>query len=558
MTTTRRNLFKLAGGAAAGTILTPVPWRLITDTALLSENWPGVPQPKRGEPSVRFGNCSLCAAGCAVRARCIGGQPVSLAGVVEHPLSRGALQSALRNMRSGERCAVLDLRPGRTASWTYRRAMASIPNGTYLSASQPAAVDLAAVKTILSLGVPVLDGWGTPGNVLAARSRFRLIQAEASESRTAIMADEWLPIRPGSEAALLAGVTGGSIAEAAAQTGLTEQQIVSLERELRENGPSLVLGPNGEVSGDVLVQRREAPVPDEWKKAVPVSELDSMADGSIRVLLIDESAPGDYLPWPAIRGKLAPESVVVSFAWSKEGYGRQANFTLPTAVYPEAVDDIPPAIDCPVATFRLAAAWVAPPDGVVNPVEFIAGLAGLDAKNALQERASAIQKSGRGTIFDPAGAGKPADLWKALQNGATWIDDGEAKARAKTADDKKRSSALLEAKTADDKKRSSAPLPLAIAMAEPHTPALVSPLCSKVTYESNLRLGTHGAALHPSDAQGAGLTTGSRARLETAAGSVTVDVTVDDAVPPGVIQVGGGPDLQNVCGAALRARVVRS
>jgi len=579
MTTTRRNLFKLAGGAAAGTLLTPVPWRLITDTALLSENWPGVPRPRRGEPSVRFGNCSLCAGGCAVRARCVGGRPVSLAGVEGHPLCRGvlcafgiaghqvpyhparlrtgplaeaaaAVTSALRNMQPGERCAVLDLRPGRTASWTYRRAMASMPNGTYLAPPQPPAVDLAAVKTILSLGVPVLDGWGTPGNVIAARSGFRLIQAEAVESRTAIMADQWLAIRPGSEAALFDGVYGGSTAAAASQTGLSEQQITSLARELRENRPSLVLGRHGTVWGDVLVERREAPVPDGWKKAAPVAEIASVPDGSIRVLLIDESAPGDYLAWAAIRPKLAANPLVVTFAWSKEGYGRQANFTLPTPVYPEMVDDIPPAADSPVAVFRLSAAFVAPPDGVVSPVDFIAELAGLDAKNALQERAAAIQKSGRGSIFDPSGTGKTTDLWKALQAGATWIDDREP--HGKAANPTGAVAAASPAAASIDG------FPLAIAVVEPSTPALVSPLCSKVTYESNLRLGTHGVALHPSDARGVGLTTGSRARLETAAGSVTVDVTVDDAVPPGVIQVGGGPDLQNVCGAAWRARVVRS
>src|ERR1035438_5997345 len=91
MTTTRRTLFQLAGGAAVGAIFSPAPWRLITDTALMSETWPGVPVPRRGEVSYQFGNCALCPAGCAVRARSIAKQPVSLAGVAGHPLSHGAL-----------------------------------------------------------------------------------------------------------------------------------------------------------------------------------------------------------------------------------------------------------------------------------------------------------------------------------------------------------------------------------------------------------------------------------------------------------------------------------
>ena len=44
MQTTRRDLFKFVGGSAVGAFLTPAPWRLITDTALWSENWPGIPR----------------------------------------------------------------------------------------------------------------------------------------------------------------------------------------------------------------------------------------------------------------------------------------------------------------------------------------------------------------------------------------------------------------------------------------------------------------------------------------------------------------------------------
>src|SRR4051794_33702940 len=79
--TNRRDLFKFAGGAVAGALFTPAPWRLITDTALWRESWPGVPRPERGEVTAKFTNCGLCPAGCAVRARCVGPNPVSLAGV---------------------------------------------------------------------------------------------------------------------------------------------------------------------------------------------------------------------------------------------------------------------------------------------------------------------------------------------------------------------------------------------------------------------------------------------------------------------------------------------
>ncbi len=44
-----------------------------------------------------------------------------------------AISDAMARCGAGERVAVLDLRPGRTASWTYRRAMAQWKNGTYLT-----------------------------------------------------------------------------------------------------------------------------------------------------------------------------------------------------------------------------------------------------------------------------------------------------------------------------------------------------------------------------------------------------------------------------------------
>ena len=64
-----RDVLKFAGGSALGVLFTPAPWRLITDTALWSENWPGIPRPARGEIRAKFTNCSLCNAGCAVAER---------------------------------------------------------------------------------------------------------------------------------------------------------------------------------------------------------------------------------------------------------------------------------------------------------------------------------------------------------------------------------------------------------------------------------------------------------------------------------------------------------
>jgi menaquinone reductase, molybdopterin-binding-like subunit len=626
MLTSRRDLFKFIGGSALGAVFTPVPWRLITDTALWSENWPGIPRPARGEIRTKFTNCVLCPAGCAVRARCVGEQPVSLAGVAGHPLSRGALcpfglaghhlpyhpqrlkqgraeeaaaavAAAMAKCGPGERIAVLDLRPGRTASWTYRRAMAA-QNGLYLTARQAIggmAVDLAKARTVLSFGVPMLDGWGTPGNVLAARPNFRLIQAEPLESTTASLADLWLRIRPGSEGTLAlglanllmsgapakqfpaefaAGARNTTAAAAAAATGISEQQITALAHELSAGGALVLAGQNCPEAlalnqltgawGEALTARGEAPAPEAWKKAAPVAELDSAPDGAIRVLLIDESAPGDYIPWAAIEPKLVRDNpVVVAFAASREGYGRHAHFVLPTAVYPEVLDDIPAPVDSPAAAFRISAPLVAAPAGLVNPSEFIAKAAGIDAGNALRERSDAIHKSGRGALFTYAGGNstpvkdvKPDDFWKALNEGGCWMDNprgaGFQPAAGFTPGTPRGSTAAAQKGRPTD-----AGLPLAVILVEAPT-ALISPILSKLYQESNLRAARHGAALHPDSARACGLGAGGRAALETLIGRCEVEVTVDPSVPPGAVAVAAGPEVLDICGAFARARVVRA
>ena len=123
--------------------------------------------------------------------------------------------------------------------------MAALGRGVYLAPEEPAfAVDLAAARTVLSLGAPLLDGWGRPARVFAARPNFRLIQAEAVESNTAAIADEWLPVRPGTERWLGHAAAGAATVQQAAEaTGLAEERIAQVVRTVLENGPAVILTP---------------------------------------------------------------------------------------------------------------------------------------------------------------------------------------------------------------------------------------------------------------------------------------------------------------------------
>ena len=578
MKKSRRDIFKFAGGAVAGAFFTPAPWRLLTDTALWSESWPGVPRPARGEIRAKFTNCALCPAGCAVRARCVGEQPVSLAGVrgglcpfglaahhlPYHParLKQGPIEEATAAVRkrAPEGIAVLDLNPGRSVSWTYRRAMASL-KGLYLGPeSQQVAYDLSAAKTVLSIGAPLLDGWGTPANVVAARQNFRLIQAEAVESRTAVLADEWIPLAPGTERAFAQEILGA----------LQGERTSAVARELTADGSSFVLGDAPEIPeinrllgayGKIIVAPSEAPVPEPWKKsAAAITRLADVPDHSIRVLLIDESNATSYIPWHFIEPKLTGDNpLVVTFAATRGGYARHAQYALPIAVYPELTDDIAPAVDSIHPTFRISVPLVAPvvtpPAGLANPADFVGALAGIPASNSLRERADEIHQAGLGTVLTYADAKEtpvkdlnPDAFWKALTGGGAW-----------TQKDARRILPLAAGKPAVtfSEPESAIDLPL-IAIREPHNPGLVSPLMTKLYQESNLRLAPNRVALNPDEARAANLANGARATLHTRVGWCSVEVTVDPAVPPGAVQVGSSPGIQDVCGPASRAKVVRA
>jgi hypothetical protein len=338
--TSRRTAIKFMAGAGVGALFTPAPWKLVRDTALWSQSWPGIPKPLRGAISEKTTVCSLCPAGCAVRAKCVGEQPIAMAGVggglcamavtahhlpywperVKHGPVEEA-RAAVAKVGAAERVAVLDLRPGRAASAVYRKAMAARANGLYLTPRQPGfAVNPGAARTVISLGAPVLDGWVAPAAAWAARDKFRLVQVEPELSRTAALADEWL-------------VRGNALKLAA-----------------RYEGPVLV----ADVEMSPLAVGLSSP--ETVKALTPTggAEARSVEDGSIRLLYIDESQPGAYIPWPEIAPKLTKDAVVIAFAWSKEGYARHAHFVLPAAVFPEATE------------------VMKAPEWTVDPVEFIA------------------------------------------------------------------------------------------------------------------------------------------------------------------------------------------
>ena len=87
----RRSFLAFAIGGAAGTALTPLPWKLTDDSSIWSQNWPWTPIPKDGAVSYVNTVCTLCPGGCGVRARKVEDRIVKIDGMPGHPVNDGGI-----------------------------------------------------------------------------------------------------------------------------------------------------------------------------------------------------------------------------------------------------------------------------------------------------------------------------------------------------------------------------------------------------------------------------------------------------------------------------------
>jgi anaerobic selenocysteine-containing dehydrogenase/Fe-S-cluster-containing dehydrogenase component len=126
--------------------------------------------------------------------------------------------------------------------------------------------DLSQARFVLSIGADFLDTWGLP--MMQARGYDALhsarggtlgkhVQVESRLSLTGHNADEWISIRPGTEAEFAlglaqlvgAGVTGYDPATVAERCGVSEEILRRLAQELLDHRPALVLGPGVTATG---------------------------------------------------------------------------------------------------------------------------------------------------------------------------------------------------------------------------------------------------------------------------------------------------------------------
>lgn len=296
----RRQFLQFAAGGAVGVATSGISARGLSQlNAAIAAEEVEVPT---GPETYATGTCGLCLAGCGLRVRKIGERAVRIQGNPLHPVNHGGLcpkgvaglqelyhpdrlRAPRKNVGSREKpkwkdvswdealaaitarlqelqqagqahTVVLLDRDRRTqASRLLRRFMFAYGSPNYLTLpsgldalqaalylqqglNQPVAYDLEGTRYLLSFGVNLLEGWGSPASVMRAFGRWRdnasgrrtkFVQVEPRFSVTAARSDEWVAVRPGTEATLALGMAYVLITEGLVNTEFLREHAFGFE-----------------------------------------------------------------------------------------------------------------------------------------------------------------------------------------------------------------------------------------------------------------------------------------------------------------------------------------
>jgi anaerobic selenocysteine-containing dehydrogenase len=87
----RRDFIKFAVGGFSGTLLSPLPWKLMDDVAIWTQNWSWVPVPAKGKISTVNTVCTLCPGACGIQVRKVGSRVVKIEGRSDYPVNQGSI-----------------------------------------------------------------------------------------------------------------------------------------------------------------------------------------------------------------------------------------------------------------------------------------------------------------------------------------------------------------------------------------------------------------------------------------------------------------------------------
>ena len=267
----RRSFLAFALGGAAGTALSPLPWKVTDDISIWSQNWPWILVPAKGAINRTSSACTLCPGGCGISVKKVDERVIKIEGLAGHPVNDGGLcplgnsgaqllygptrirtplkkidgrwrkiswqdaiaelAAQLRQLRAegsahkvgwiagSDRGTVPALFNrflsvyGSPNFWRMPSIWDSYELALYLTQGtrSMAGFDLEHADFILSFGSGLIEGWGSPGYMFRAKSKFRkaggsMDQVEPRLSKTAAKANHWITINPGTEGALAFGL----------------------------------------------------------------------------------------------------------------------------------------------------------------------------------------------------------------------------------------------------------------------------------------------------------------------------------------------------------------
>lgn len=292
-------------------------------------------------------------------------------------------------------------------------------NAVSFGRAQLPTFDLANARFVLNFGADLLGTWNSPVAQSAAYSAMRqgrpgirgaFVQVEARMSQTGANADQWLPVRPGTEGVLALGIAHvmlrdklrpaasgrgtGSIAgwgaglpdytpdEVETRTGVAAARVERLAREMAQQVPAVAMvggAPLADSNGwftalavnalNVLVGSVEQPgglffTPQLSGVGVRQNPFDGVAGAlaeSPRVLFVDGANPVHTAP-PALqlRAAIAKVPFVVSFGHFLDETSSLADLILPDHSFLEQWTDAAPESGSLTAVLGVAPPVMAP------------------------------------------------------------------------------------------------------------------------------------------------------------------------------------------------------
>lgn len=270
--------------------------------------------------------------------------------------------------------------------------------------------DLGNARYVLGVGADFLGGWTSPvyyarqfGNFRQGRPgiRGKLVQAESRMSLTAASADEWLPLRPGTEPYFLAAVARILLGEKLARnpdglpepvkntllatnlnstilaTGIEEKRIRRIARELGESDAPLVIAGASIVhtnSLDALIGAhylnlllgnidKPGGVFRPFPSTVPPPKAANISRAlkKARVLLLDGANPVYALPAASgISAELARLDLIASFGMFIDDSVAYADAVLPTHHPLESEIAVVPSVPVTPISIAVATPFVQP------------------------------------------------------------------------------------------------------------------------------------------------------------------------------------------------------